>query len=187
MYRRWIKHNSPTMVITIEIRKMYRYPFERVVDMHLNKYPTPLEEHVRDVETVEEKKDSSGIIYRRRIATCNNVLPNILRRMRLMNVDNVHMEEESWLDGKRKTMNIQSRCLTWSQYATLQEVSIFRESTANPNWTEFWQTGSISVTGVGRLNRLFELFAQSFFSRGLNKSVHLMEVILEQRYGHPCS
>ncbi|KAJ8352454.1 hypothetical protein SKAU_G00239300 [Synaphobranchus kaupii] len=175
------------MVVTIEIRKMYRYPFERVVDMHLNKYPTPLENHIRDIKTVEEKKDISGIIYRRRIATCNNVLPNILQKVNLMNVDDVYMEEESWLDGKQKTMNIQSRCLTWSQYATLQEVSIFTESTANPNWTEFRQMGSISVTGVGRLNRLFEIFAQSFFSRGIKKSVQVMEVILEQRYGHPCS
>lgn len=175
------------MVVTIEIRKMYRYPFERVVDMHLNKYPTPLEEHIKGVKTVEEKKDSSGIIYRRRIAICNNVLPSILRKVCLMNVDDVYMEEESWLDEKRKTMNIQSRCLTWSQYATLQEVSIFRESTANPNWTEFWQMGSISVTGVGRLNRLFEHFAQSFFRRGVKKSVNVMEAILEQRYGHPCS
>ncbi|KAJ8406019.1 hypothetical protein AAFF_G00309070 [Aldrovandia affinis] len=175
------------MVITVEIRKMYRYPFERVVDMHLNKYPTPLEEHVRDIKTVEEKKDLTGIIYRRRIATCNNVLPSILRKAHLMNVNYVYLEEESWLDREQKTMNIRSRCLTWTQIATLQEVSVFRESTANPNWTEFRQTGSIAVTGVGRLNRLFELFAQSFFSRGVKKSVNVMETILEQRYGRPCS
>ncbi|XP_036404201.1 PRELI domain-containing protein 2-like [Megalops cyprinoides] len=176
------------MVITVETRKMYRYPFERVVDIHLNKYPTPLEEHVRGIKTVEEKKDNvSGIIYRKRIATCNNVLPSILRKVHVMNVDDIYMEEESWLDVKRRTMNIKSRCLTWTQYGTLQEVSSFRESAANPNWTEFLQSGSVTVTGVGRLNRLFELFAQSFFSKGIKKSVTIMEKILEQRYGCPCS
>ncbi|XP_018611841.1 PRELI domain-containing protein 2-like [Scleropages formosus] len=176
------------MVITIEIRKIYKYPFDRVVDMHLNKYPTPLEEHVRGIETVEEKKDHiSGIVYRKRIATCNNVLPGILRKVHLMNVDNVYLEEESWLDLKKRTMNIKSRCLTWTQYATLQEVSVFKESSANPNWTEFFQKGSVTVTGVGRLNRLFEVFAQSFFSRGVKKSVHIMETILEQKFGRPCS
>ncbi|KAI1898365.1 hypothetical protein AGOR_G00071570 [Albula goreensis] len=175
------------MVITVEIRKMYRYPFQHVVDMHLNKYPNPLEENVRDIKTVEEKKDITGIIYRRRIATCNNVLPGILRKVHLVNVDDVYLEEESWLDRKQKTMNIRSRCLTWTQLATLQEVSTFRESTANPNWTEFWQTGSVTVTGIGRLNRLFELFAHSFFSRAVRKSVNVMDTILEQRYGCPCS
>uniref|UniRef100_A0A3B3RWG2 PRELI domain containing 2 n=1 Tax=Paramormyrops kingsleyae TaxID=1676925 RepID=A0A3B3RWG2_9TELE len=123
------------MVITIEIRKMYRYPFERVVDMHLNKYPTPLEQDVRGIKTVEEKRDHvSGIVYRKRIAVCNNVLPSILRKLTVMDVDDVFLEEESWLDLKQKTMNIKSRCLTWTQFATLQEVSVFKESPANPNW-----------------------------------------------------
>ncbi|XP_048885019.1 PRELI domain-containing protein 2-like [Brienomyrus brachyistius] len=176
------------MVITIEIRKMYRYPFERVVDMHLNKYPTPLEEDVRGIKTVEEKRDHvSGVVYRKRIAVCNNVLPSILRKVTVMNVDDVFLEEESWLDLKQKTMNIKSRCLTWTQFATLQEVSVFKESPANPNWTEFFQKGSVTVTGVGRLNRLFELFAQSFFSKGVQKSVHIMETILEQKFGRPYS
>ncbi|XP_066572958.1 PRELI domain-containing protein 2 isoform X2 [Amia ocellicauda] len=176
------------MVITVEIRKMYKYPFERVVDMHFNKYPTPLEEHVRGIQTVEEKIDRiSGIIYRRRIATCNNVLPNFLKKVNIFNVNDVYLEEESWLDRKQRIMNVKSHCLTWTQYATLHEVSVFRESAANPNWTEFCQQGSIAVTGVGKLNRLIEVFAKSFFSKGVKKSVHIMETILEQRFGRPFS
>ncbi|XP_023698170.1 PRELI domain-containing protein 2 isoform X3 [Paramormyrops kingsleyae] len=108
-------------------------------------------------------------------------------QLTVMDVDDVFLEEESWLDLKQKTMNIKSRCLTWTQFATLQEVSVFKESPANPNWTEFFQKGSVTVTGVGRLNRLFELFAQSFFSKGVQKSVQVMETILEQKFGHPCS
>ncbi|XP_023698168.1 PRELI domain-containing protein 2 isoform X1 [Paramormyrops kingsleyae] len=151
-------------------------------------YPTPLEQDVRGIKTVEEKRDHvSGIVYRKRIAVCNNVLPSILRKLTVMDVDDVFLEEESWLDLKQKTMNIKSRCLTWTQFATLQEVSVFKESPANPNWTEFFQKGSVTVTGVGRLNRLFELFAQSFFSKGVQKSVQVMETILEQKFGHPCS
>ncbi|XP_006631860.3 PRELI domain-containing protein 2 [Lepisosteus oculatus] len=176
------------MVITVDATKLYKYPFERVVDMHLNKYPTPLEEHVRGIKTVEEKTDQiSGIIYRRRIATCNNVIPKFLRKIHVLNVNDIYLEEESWLDLKHRIMNIKSRCLTWAQYATLHEVSVFRESALNPNWTEFCQQGSINVTGVGKLNRLFEVFAKSFFSEGVKKSVRIMETILEQRFGRPYS
>lgn len=174
------------MVITVEIRKMYKYPFEVVVNIHLNKYPTPLEEHVTGIKTVEEKTDNiSGIIYRRKIATCNNVIPKFLRKINFLNVNDVHIEEESWLDMKQRILNIKSRCLTWAQYSTFHEVSVFKQSVENPNWTEFHQKGSIVVTGAGKLNRLCEVFAQAFFNKGVKKSVNIMETILEQRCGRP--
>uniref|UniRef100_A0A8C4SBL8 PRELI domain containing 2 n=1 Tax=Erpetoichthys calabaricus TaxID=27687 RepID=A0A8C4SBL8_ERPCA len=138
------------MVITLEVRKLYKYPFERVVEMHLNKYPCPLEKHIRGIKTVEEKTDcKSGIIYRRKIAICNNVVPKILRKINILNVNDIYMEEESWLDMKQKIMNIKSRCLTWTQYASLNEVSFFKESGENPDWTEFYQTRQCSCNWCG--------------------------------------
>uniref|UniRef100_A0A8D0L8I4 PRELI/MSF1 domain-containing protein n=1 Tax=Sphenodon punctatus TaxID=8508 RepID=A0A8D0L8I4_SPHPU len=55
-------------------------------------YPSPLEKRVTAVKTVEEKTDlSTGIIYRRRIATCQNVIPEILRRVNILKVSDVHL------------------------------------------------------------------------------------------------
>ncbi|XP_064133821.1 PRELI domain-containing protein 2 isoform X3 [Loxodonta africana] len=44
-------------------------------------YPNPMDKNVLSVKIVEEKRDvSTGIIYRKRIAVCQNVIPEILRK-----------------------------------------------------------------------------------------------------------
>ncbi|NXL07019.1 PRLD2 protein, partial [Mesembrinibis cayennensis] len=173
------------MGVTVEVHRVYRYPFEQVVASYLRKYPSPMEKHVKAVETVEEKTDlSTGIIYRRRIATCQNVIPEILRKVTtfreiyynssvsqvsVLKVPDIYLEEESWLNMQKRNMAMKTHCLTWTQYASLSEESVFRESLENPNWTDFTQKGRISVTGAGLLNCVLEAFAQSFLKQGVKK------------------
>ncbi|KFP10104.1 PRELI domain-containing protein 2, partial [Egretta garzetta] len=156
----------------------------------LSQYPSPMEKHVTAVETVEEKTDlSTGIIYRRRIATCQNVIPEILRKVttfreiHALKVPNIYLEEESWLNTQKRNMAMKSHCLTWTQYASLSEESVFRESLENPNWTDFTQKGRISVTGAGLLNCVLEAFAQSFLKQGVKKGIKIMETLLQEQYG----
>ncbi|NXE74919.1 PRLD2 protein, partial [Cochlearius cochlearius] len=127
---------------------------------------------------------STGIIYRRRIATCQNVIPEILRKVTtsreihynssisqvsVLKEPNIYLEEESWLNTQKRNMAMKTHCLTWTQYASLSEESVFRESLENPNWTDFTQKGRISVTGAGLLNCVLEAFAQSFLKQGVKK------------------
>ncbi|NXL29286.1 PRLD2 protein, partial [Glaucidium brasilianum] len=117
---------------------------------------------------------STGIIYRRRIATCRNVIPEILRKssvsqVSVLKVSNIHLEEESWLNMQKRNMAMKTHCLTWTQYASLSEESVFRESLENPDWTDFTQKGRISVMGAGLLNCVLEGFALSFLKQGVKK------------------
>ncbi|XP_037252607.1 PRELI domain-containing protein 2 isoform X5 [Falco rusticolus] len=138
-----------------------------------------MEKHITAVETVEEKTDlSTGIIYWRRIATCQNVIPEILRKVGVLKVPDIYLEEESWLNMRKRNMTMKTHCLTWTQYASLSEESVFRESLENPNWTDFTQKGQISVTGAGLLNCVLEAFAQSFLKQAVRKTG--MEVLLER-------
>jgi hypothetical protein len=58
---------------------------------------------------VEEKKhESTGIIYRKRIAICRNVVPEILRKVNMVKVPSIQLEEESWLNLQERNMAIQS-------------------------------------------------------------------------------
>nr|XP_019594693.1 PREDICTED: PRELI domain-containing protein 2 isoform X2 [Rhinolophus sinicus] len=69
------------MGVTVDVHQVYKYPFEQVVASFLRKYPNPMDKNVICVKTVEEKQDvSTGIIYRKRIAICQNVVPEILRK-----------------------------------------------------------------------------------------------------------
>ncbi|XP_032811560.2 PRELI domain-containing protein 2 isoform X2 [Petromyzon marinus] len=149
-------------------------------------YPTPKEKMVIGIKTVEERQDGlTGVIYRRKIATCANVLPRFLRQLGALQVDNVRLEEESWLDVQRRVLDVQSRCLTWTHLATMHEQATLHPSPRNPTWTEFVQHGTVAVTGLGSLGRLVEMFAHTFLSQGAKRSVRIMDGLLEERYGCP--
>ncbi|XP_062976732.1 PRELI domain-containing protein 2 isoform X2 [Elgaria multicarinata webbii] len=136
--------------------------------------------------TLGRGKDlSTGIIYRKRIATCQNVIPQILRKISVLKVPEVYLEEESWLNMQERIMSMKTRCLTWTEYASLKEESIFRESSENPNWTEFIQKGRISIKGAGLLNCFLEVFAQTFLNQGVKKSISIMEKLLQEQCGSP--
>ncbi|XP_019390546.1 PREDICTED: PRELI domain-containing protein 2 [Crocodylus porosus] len=170
------------------MRQVYKYPFEQVVAIYLRKYPSPMEKNVTAVKTVEEKNDlSTGIVYRRRIATCQNVIPEILRKVSVLQVSEIYLEEESWLNVQERTMLLKTHCLTWTKFASLSEESVFRKSLENPNWTEFIQKGRISITGAGLLNCVLEAFAQAFFNQSVKKGIKIMETLLQERYGCPLS
>ncbi|KAG8439238.1 hypothetical protein GDO86_005457 [Hymenochirus boettgeri] len=147
-----------------------------------------MEKHVLAIKTVEEKTDpSTGVVYRRRVATCNNVIPSFLQKWSILKVSNVYLEEESWLDMKTRVMTLKSRCLTWAEYASMKEESVYKESTENSNWTEFAQKGTVTITGAGFFNRVLETFAQTFLNHGVKRSILIMENILRERCGCPFS
>ncbi|XP_028737535.1 PRELI domain-containing protein 2 isoform X1 [Peromyscus leucopus] len=182
------------MGVTVDVHQVFQYPFEQVVACFLRKvpvpptwaYPNPMDKNVISVKTVEEKKDeSTGLIYRKRIAICQNVVPEILRKVSILKVPNVQLEEESWLSLQERNMAIRSHCLTWTQYASMREESVFRESVENPNWTEFIQRGRISITGAGFLNCILETFASTFLRHGAQKGIRIMEMLLKEQCGAP--
>uniref|UniRef100_A0A8I5N0U9 PRELI domain containing 2 n=1 Tax=Papio anubis TaxID=9555 RepID=A0A8I5N0U9_PAPAN len=158
------------MGVSVDVHQVYKYPFEQVVASFLRKYPNPMDKNVLSVKITEEKRDeSTGVIYRKRIAICQNVVPEILRKVSILKVPNIQLEEESWLNPRERNMAIRSHCLTWTQYASMKEESVFRESMENPNWTEFIQRGRISITGAGFLNCILETFASTFLRQGAQK------------------
>ncbi|XP_047634902.1 PRELI domain-containing protein 2 isoform X1 [Phacochoerus africanus] len=182
------------MGVTVDVHEVFKYPFEQVVASFLRKYPNPMDKNVISVKIVEEKRDvSTGIVYRKRIAVCQNVVPEILRKhsgdcwkkVNILKVPSIQLEEESWFDPQERNMAIRSHCLTWTQYASMKEESVFRESVENPNWTEFIQKGKISITGVGFLNCVLETFASTFLRQGAQKGIRIMEMLLKEQCGAP--
>ncbi|XP_023970753.1 PRELI domain-containing protein 2 isoform X1 [Physeter macrocephalus] len=189
------------MGVTVDVHEVFKYPIEQVVASFLRKYPNPMDKNVICVKIVEEKKDvSTGIIYRKRIAVCQNVVPEILRKriavcqnvvpeilrkVNILKVPNVQLEEESWFNPQERNMAIRSHCLTWTQYASMKEESVFRESIENPNWTESIQKGRISITGAGFLNCVLETFASTFLRQGAQKGIRIMEMLLKEQCGAP--
>uniref|UniRef100_A0A2K6MUL7 PRELI domain containing 2 n=1 Tax=Rhinopithecus bieti TaxID=61621 RepID=A0A2K6MUL7_RHIBE len=179
------------MGVSVDVHQVYKYPFEQVVASFLRKYPNPMDKITHFLNLLCIKNfifsldESTGVIYRKRIAICQNVVPEILRKVSILKVPNIQLEEESWLNPRERNMAIRSHCLTWTQYASMKEESVFRESMENPNWTEFIQRGRISITGAGFLNCILETFASTFLRQGAQKGIRIMEMLLKEQCGAP--
>uniref|UniRef100_A0A2K5PJA9 PRELI/MSF1 domain-containing protein n=1 Tax=Cebus imitator TaxID=2715852 RepID=A0A2K5PJA9_CEBIM len=150
------------MGVTVDVHQVYKYPVEQVVTSFLRKYLNPMDENVIS-----------------RIAICQNAVPEILRKVSILKVPYIQLEEESWLNPWERNMVIRSHCLTWTQ------CSVFRESMENPNWTEFIQRGRISITGAGFLNCILETFASTFLRQGAQEVIRIMEMLLKEQRGAP--
>lgn len=159
------------MVVSIDVRYIYKYPIDLVVHMHFTKYPTEKEKFVRKINLIEEKTDlAREVIYRKRVAECENVIPRIMRTIGVLNEKAILLEEESWFFLRQNHLEVKSQNLTWCQYAHLREQSTFRTHEHNPNWTVFEQHGSIDVHGIGPLGNVMEIFAQRFLQMGVKRS-----------------
>ncbi|XP_023594954.1 PRELI domain-containing protein 2 [Trichechus manatus latirostris] len=154
------------MGVTVDVHQVYKYPFEQVVSSFLRK-------QIRMHSFMEPA-----------LAKLRKLSPSV-GQVSILKIPSIQLEEESWLNPQERSMAIRSHCLTWTQYASMKEESVFRESMENPNWTEFIQRGRISVTGAGFLNCILETFASTFLKQGAQKGIRIMEMLLKEQCGAP--
>jgi len=133
------------------------------------------------MDTLEKCKVGNGVEYHRRIATCLNVIPNMLRRISALNVEHIYIEEQAWLDHRMRTLTLKTKNITWADYAYLWEESVFRPLRENPHWTLFEQKGVIDVHGLGPFGRIIEMFAERFIRKGMQKSLTIMDELLSEK------
>ncbi|XP_033629854.1 PRELI domain-containing protein 2-like [Asterias rubens] len=163
----------------IIINHVYKFPFDLVARTHFAKYPTSKEQNVTGMKTVEEISDlKTGIEYKRRIASCKNVLPSIFRRIQVLNEKAVYLEEETWYDRRHKKLYVKSRSLTWNKYADSWEESEFSICPENEKWTQLKQSGGLHIKGFGILGGLVETFLQGFAKKGGMKAIQVMEELM---------
>ncbi|KAK7471554.1 hypothetical protein BaRGS_00035782 [Batillaria attramentaria] len=173
------------MVVSIDVKHTFRFPIHLVVQTHFTKYPNDKEKSVQRVDVLEHKIDyKKGIDYRRRVAICENVLPQLLRKFSILNEENIQLEEEAWLDMKTGSLRLESHNVTWAQYAKMGEESHFTTSSENPNWTQFEQHGEININGLGPFGKVLEVFTKQFLNTGVKRSLRIMDDLLTERCGN---
>ncbi|XP_024431019.1 PRELI domain-containing protein 2 isoform X1 [Desmodus rotundus] len=183
------------MGVTVDVHQVYKYPFEQVVASFLRKKKI---RHSREDSGAEKRAwalTSSGGVESFQLCEFSTPTPWIKmsslselwrkEEVSILKVPDIQLEEESWLNPQERNMAIRSQCLTWTQYASMKEESVFRESMENPNWTEFIQRGRISIMGAGFLNCILETFAGTFLRQGAQKGIRIMETLLKEQCGAP--
>ena len=72
------------MTVTITAKHVFKEPVEVVAATHLGKFPNDYDPNIVACNTVERKKTNDGKNYTKRVALVRNVLPSLLKQVRIM-------------------------------------------------------------------------------------------------------
>ncbi|KAK8393540.1 hypothetical protein O3P69_006703 [Scylla paramamosain] len=135
------------MTVTVTAEHVYKEPVEMVAATHLSKFPNEYDPNILSCNVVECRVQDDGRTYTRRVAAVRNVLPQLLRRIKSLQCEQLMVEEECWWDWKSRKLDVKSCNLSASDWITLMENSSYSPYNQNPNW--FLNAGaqrSIAVT-----------------------------------------
>lgn len=55
-------------------------------------------------------------------------------QLSFLNVSSIQLEEQGWIDNRKRQMLLKSRSLTFTDHADIREKSLFSPHHNNPNW-----------------------------------------------------
>ncbi|KAK8393539.1 hypothetical protein O3P69_006703 [Scylla paramamosain] len=169
------------MTVTVTAEHVYKEPVEMVAATHLSKFPNEYDPNILSCNVVECRVQDDGRTYTRRVAAVRNVLPQLLRRIKSLQCEQLMVEEECWWDWKSRKLDVKSCNLSASDWITLMENSSYSPYNQNPNWTQFEQKGTITVHGLGTVGCLIEVFSKRFLNAGAQRSIAVTEKLMAEK------
>lgn len=169
------------MTVTVTAEHVYKEPVEVVAATHLSKFPNDYDPNILSCTVLEKKITTDGRHYTRRVACARNVLPTLLRRSESLQADHFEIEEECWWDKKKRTFSVktENRCL--KDWFDMKESSTYTPHQQNPSWTQFDQTGTFTVHGLGKIGNIIELFGKRFLDIGAQHGIKITEALMAEK------
>eukprot|EP01137_Pigoraptor_chileana_P022671 Opistho-2@87804 len=92
------------------------------------------------------------------------------------------MMEDSTIDGRRRTLALETWNVTWQDTGDMREKSTYSASDENPDWTLLEQRGTIECKRCPPvIGTLVEAFAQRLLEAGVRKGTGIFEELLAER------
>jgi len=152
-------------------------PVERVMQIHLTKYPHPSIPEIISCPVVSERVDADGVIHRERVVTVRNIAPWIFRRF--IGGETIQLREKSTFDPRTRVFEMRSENEAYANLIYAKEASRFQPHPINPNWTSFVQYGGIRCHSyMGPLKRPLERLVCKRMVRGGLQAAQLVDDII---------
>uniref|UniRef100_A0A8C5I234 PRELI domain containing protein 3B-like n=1 Tax=Gouania willdenowi TaxID=441366 RepID=A0A8C5I234_GOUWI len=148
-------------------------------DSAMQKYPNPMNPNVIGVDVLDRNIDRQGRLHSKRLLSTEWGLPSIVKSIIGSSRTYTYVQEESVVDPKEKTFQLQSSNITLTNLVSVDEKLTYKPHPENPEKTVLTQEAIISVKGVSLSSYLEGVMASSISSNA-GKGREAMEWVIRR-------
>ncbi|XP_028302254.1 PRELI domain containing protein 3B-like [Gouania willdenowi] len=158
---------------------IFNHPWETVTKAAMQKYPNPMNPNVIGVDVLDRNIDRQGRLHSKRLLSTEWGLPSIVKSIIGSSRTYTYVQEESVVDPKEKTFQLQSSNITLTNLVSVDEKLTYKPHPENPEKTVLTQEAIISVKGVSLSSYLEGVMASSISSNA-GKGREAMEWVIRR-------
>uniref|UniRef100_A0A1B6E3G8 PRELI/MSF1 domain-containing protein n=1 Tax=Clastoptera arizonana TaxID=38151 RepID=A0A1B6E3G8_9HEMI len=162
------------MVKYLEIKTVFQFDWNQVVQAFWKRYPNPESKHVLSEDTFyREVKDNK--LFSKRILTKTNRPPKWGEKFVSARI--VKIVEESIVDPKEKVLTTYTRNIGYTSLMSVVEKVVYKVSDENPNWTVAERSAWVDSHVYG-FARAIQAFGIDRFRKNCQKQVNGFNYVL---------
>uniref|UniRef100_A0A3P9MFC5 PRELI domain containing 3 n=1 Tax=Oryzias latipes TaxID=8090 RepID=A0A3P9MFC5_ORYLA len=158
---------------------VFNHPWETVTKAAMQKYPNPMNPSVIGVDVLDRRVDHRGCLHSKRLLSTEWGLPSIVKSLIGSSRTYTYIQENSVVDPKEKTFELQSANITFTNMVSVDERLTYKPHPEDPEKTILTQEAIISVKGVS-LSSYLEGVMASTISNNAGKGREAMEWVIRQ-------
>ncbi|KAM3878082.1 PRELI domain containing protein 3B-like [Diretmus argenteus] len=158
---------------------IFNHPWETVTQAAMQKYPNPMNPSVFGVDVLARAVDKHGRLHSKRLLSTEWGLPSIVKSIIGNTRTCTYIQEQSLVDPKKKTFELQSSNITFTNLVSVDERLTYTPHPEDPEKTILTQEAIISVKGVS-LSSYLEGVMASTISANAGKGREAMEWVIRR-------
>uniref|UniRef100_A0A3Q0SFM5 PRELI domain containing 3 n=1 Tax=Amphilophus citrinellus TaxID=61819 RepID=A0A3Q0SFM5_AMPCI len=158
---------------------IFNHPWEMVIKAAMQKYPNPMNPSVVGVDVLDRDIDKQGRLHSKRLLSTEWGLPSIVKSLVGSARTYTYVQEQSVVDPKEKTFELQSTNITFTNMVSVDERLTYKPHPEDPEKTILTQEAIISVKGVS-LSSYLEGVMASTISTNAGKGREAMEWVIRR-------
>ncbi|XP_075997496.1 PRELI domain containing protein 3B [Genypterus blacodes] len=158
---------------------VFNHPWETVTKAAMQKYPNPMNPSVFGVDVLDRAVDAQGRLHSKRLLSTEWGLPSIVKSIIGIARTCTYIQEHSVVDPDKKTLELQSSNITFTNLVSVDERLIYKPHPEDPERTVLTQEAIISVKGVSLSSYLEGVMASSMSSNA-GKGREAMEWVIRR-------
>ncbi|CAI5686752.1 PRELI domain containing protein 3B [Oreochromis niloticus] len=158
---------------------IFNHPWEMVIKAAMQKYPNPMNPSVVGVDVLDREIDTQGRLHSKRLLSTEWGLPSIVKSLVGNARTYTYVQEQSVIDPKEKTFELQSSNITFTNMVSVDEKLTYKPHPEDPEKTILTQEALISVKGVS-LSSYLEGVMASTISTNAGKGREAVEWVIRR-------
>ncbi|KAL3978732.1 hypothetical protein ACER0C_019794 [Sarotherodon galilaeus] len=158
---------------------IFNHPWEMVIKAAMQKYPNPMNPSVVGVDVLDREIDTQGRLHSKRLLSTEWGLPSIVKSLVGNARTYTYVQEQSVIDPKEKTFELQSSNITFTNMVSVDEKLTYKPHPEDPEKTILTQEAIISVKGVS-LSSYLEGVMASTISTNAGKGREAVEWVIRR-------